>query len=152
MNVVPIKSAELGRWRLAISEAVPRLSFLVDHRPAGPKLVAQLRGQEGRGPIECEVARALIELHEQLSSSVTDDRSGANDVMIVAVVFRERLLNLMIPDAEPLRSGRTMMESMRAPHTYADALGALLKTILESDGPAAVRALAQTGSPRAEGL
>ena len=141
MTVVPLKSAELGRWRLAISAAVLRLSFGVDRRLAQPELVVQLRGREGEYSVEPTVGRALLALDRRLATEVADTPSGRNPALTVAVVFRERLLELMLGNTVSARSGHAVLEPINAGLAYAEALGAVLKTILESDGPDAVRAL-----------
>ena len=140
MKVVPLKSAELGRWRLAISAAVLRLSFGVDRRFDRPTLVVQFRGGEGEYGLESIVGRALIGLDKRLATDAADS-TGPNGVIAVAVAFRGRLLELMSGNLVPIRSGRGVLEPVNAGLAYAEVLGAVLKTILESDGPDAVRAL-----------
>jgi hypothetical protein len=141
MNVVPHKSAELGRWRLAISAAVLRLSFDVDRRFDRPELLVRLRAGEGKYGLESIVGRALIGLNRRLATQVVDHRTDPNPAIVVAVVFRARLLELMSGDVIAMGSGRGFLEPIKAGLAYAEALGAVLKTILESDGPDAVRAL-----------
>ena len=67
MTVVPIKSAELGRWRLAINPAVSRLWFTVDHAGSQPRLVVAVRESHSETEVDLTMMRALIELDREFS-------------------------------------------------------------------------------------
>jgi hypothetical protein len=153
MNVIPLKSAELGRWRLAIRAAVLQLSFAVDRSGDQPQLRVQLRGGgDGGYGLESIVGRALIELDKQLETDFVDHRTDPNAISVVAVVFRARLLGLMSGTVVPVGTGRAVVEPINAGLAYAEVLGAVLKAILESDGPDAVRALMDASPERGDSV
>ena len=104
--------------------------------------MVQFRGGEGEYSLEPIVGRALIGLDKRLATDAAYS-TDPNGVIAVAVAFRGRLLELMSGNLVPIRSGRGVLEPVNAGLAYAEVLGAVLKTILESDGPEAVRALAE---------
>jgi hypothetical protein len=105
--------------------------------------VVQLRGGHGEYSLESIVGGALIGLDKRLAIDIGDGRTDTDAMIVVAVVFRERLLELMSGELAPMRPGRGVLEPINAGLAYAEVLGAVLKTILESDGPDAVRALVE---------
>jgi hypothetical protein len=143
MTVVPLKSAELGRWRLAVGLAVFRLRFRVDRRFGQAKLIAEVDDAGAQTEIEQTVAQALIELDRGFAPEVTDRMADPTAAVVIAIAFRDRLLDLLCEDFAIARSRRGVLDSINTAAAYADALGAALRTVIETDGTAAVLELAR---------
>jgi hypothetical protein len=148
MTVVPIKSAELGRWRLAINPAVSRLWFTVDHAGPQPQLVVEVRETHSETEVDLAIVRALIELDREFSRESAGRAPDAP--VLIAVALRDRLLDLFAQSAmseETLRarSRERLLDPFDMAQAYRDALGAVLRAIVEGDGPDAVRMLAKRG-------
>ena len=141
MTVIPLKSAELGRWRLAISAMVLRLSFGLDRLSDPPRLLVQLRDGPSLSQSEELVGRALIQLDKALAPDGAIYGTYPNAALNVALGCRARMLARMSENIVPMRPRHSLLQPINDGLAYADALGAVLKTMVESDGPDAIRAL-----------
>jgi hypothetical protein len=144
VTVIDLKSAELGRWRIAINAATEQLSLSVVRVFDEAGLVATIGGDE-----ESEVAgiagRALVEVHKALAPEVTERLADPTAAILVAIAMRDRLLDLLTERVVPITSRPGALNPENARRAYAAALGAVLRDMLEREGPAAVRTLAEGG-------
>jgi hypothetical protein len=142
VTVIPLRSAELGRWRLAISDAVSRLHFSVQLGPDGSVLVAHMTS-EADHEIASLTARALIETDRTLAADFLDRMAAPTVAILIAIAFRDRLLDLMTEAAVSTRSRPHALTLANASLAYAEALGLVLREVLDHKGPGDIRARAE---------
>jgi hypothetical protein len=145
VTVVHLKSAELGRWCIAINEAAALLSFGVVWVFDEAVLVATVEGDE-QSEIGSMVCRALIEVHKALAPEVTERLADPTASILIAIALRDRLLDLLTETVVPITSRPGALNPENARRAYAAALGTALRDVLEREGPAAVRTLAETAT------
>jgi hypothetical protein len=146
MTVVPLRRNELARWRGAINAAAERLSFALACSQGQTTLVATEVPAEG-DQVDRLAARGLIQLHADLDRFAQQSGRLFRSETLLATAFRDRLRDLMEEPVSLRRLRYATVSSAEARQAYAEALAALLRSILERAGPKAVKAIAAAADP-----
>ena len=141
MTVIPFALTEVGRWRTAITAAASRLCFDLLRTPNEARLAVTL-SDSGDDDVEDLAARAFMAVDRILELRLAHRIGGPTTAILIAEVFRNRLLDLLTHTAAPFHSRYAPLEPAAAGRAYADALRAVLHEMIDRKGVMAVRTLA----------
>lgn len=141
MAVIPLKSTELGRWRIAIDAMARSLTFSVFRSADAPLLLIEIPDKLCRDDIEELAARALVQMDSMLRLEKLSTLHLPSGALIAAAMLRERLLDRLTDNVVSIGAKPRRGSTGEAGSTYATALAGAVKELMDREGLEAVKTL-----------